>query len=231
MQINDHQERQRLKPSQQSKKRSSNRLTACQRHFQKFDSFGTSYSMILDGESSEKRSCAGSLCSFIVLAVTALYACSKFILLLERRDVATLSSIRDHHFSASDTFSYQDGLNVAVALTSYDNKQALELDPSYGSLVFSSYEWGVREDGTLFTNRTGLSHHPCTQTELGFADETEERKTKFFEAHQSSAYFAKYFARKFICPNEADMYIYGDHSEKGGRQINVQLNRCRGGEE
>ena len=96
--------------------------------------------MVLDGNSREMRSCFGSLCTILVIAVTALYACSKFILFLGQRDLAFQSSVRDHQFSADDVFGYEDGLNVAVAFSSYDNKQAVELDASYGRLVFNSYE-------------------------------------------------------------------------------------------
>ena len=71
-------------------------------------------------------------------------------------------------------FSKEDGLNIAVAFTGFDSETEWTLDPSYGSLVINSYEWGKTDDGSYFTDRKKLEEHVCTESELGLIDGDEK---------------------------------------------------------
>ena len=50
-------------------------------------------------------------------------------------------------FDEKDKFSYDNGFNIAIALTSIGNKREEELDPTIGSLHFYATEWGLDEQG------------------------------------------------------------------------------------
>ena len=57
-----------------------------------------------------------------------------------------------------------------MAFTAYDSEDEWILDPTYGQLVFNSYSWGPKEDGTYFTDRIKLNEHICQRDELGLED-------------------------------------------------------------
>ena len=78
----------------------------------------------------------GSFLSIIVTCVVLLYAYLKADVLMSRRDVDILSTINDHKFTPDDKFRAQNGFNIAIAFTAYDNDPMPILDPSYGEIVF-----------------------------------------------------------------------------------------------
>ena len=57
-----------------------------------------------------------------------------------------LSTILDLHLTDDDEFGSQNGLNIAVAFTAYDNETEWSLDPTVGELVFNSFSWGPVEE-------------------------------------------------------------------------------------
>ena len=54
-----------------------------------------------------------------------------------------------------------------MAFTAYDSETEEILDPSYGRISFSRYEWGIRENGDYFVNFDELPMHTCSREELG----------------------------------------------------------------
>ena len=58
------------------------------------------------------------------------------------------------------------GLNFAVAFSAYDSETEDILDPSYGSLTFNNYAWGV-EENEYFVSIDEMPSHTCTKEELG----------------------------------------------------------------
>lgn len=123
--------------------------------------------MKLDRGEDSIKSLMGSFCSIILTIIILTYAIQKLDVFLGKKDVDILSTVNDLHFTDDDVFSYENGLNIAVAFTAYDSEEKWILDPTYGELIFSSYEWGAKADGTFATERKPLNSHRCQRDELG----------------------------------------------------------------
>ena len=50
-------------------------------------------------------------------------------------DFIVMQAVRDHHFTSTDVFTYDNGFNIAVGFSSYDNQKEWILDATYGELV------------------------------------------------------------------------------------------------
>ena len=128
--------------------------------------------MNLDEGEQDIKSLMGSLCSVFLLAITVLYSYQKADILISKKDVDILSTINDDTYTSDDVFTNKNGFNVAVAFTEFNSNTEWELDPTYGSLVFNHFSWGVNEtDGSPFTKREEQSSHICTQEELGLTED------------------------------------------------------------
>lgn len=78
-----------------------------------------------------------------------------------------------------DKFTYDMGLNIAVALTRYDSDVEPFDDPTIGQVVFNHYKWGTNPDGQNFAGRYPINSHQCTRQELGLVD-GDKTKARFF---------------------------------------------------
>ena len=137
--------------------------------------------------------------------------------MVSKKDVDILSTIKNRYFDDSVVFSYKNGLNFAVAFTAYDSEREWILDPSYGSLIFNSFSWGANEDGTFFTERKKLDSHLCTDYEFGLGNAADGEGAKFLPPNYTSATYIEKYKKKFICLNEEDIYIYGDYNTRETR--------------
>ena len=127
------------------------------------DSFGDAFHMKLDNGDDVVRSVMGSICSILVLAVVVLYMYQKTDVLISKKDVDVLSTINDSHFNPDYIFGYEEGFNMAVAFTAYDNDPEPIEDPTIGELVFNHYTWGPQPDGSYFSERARIKNqHTCT---------------------------------------------------------------------
>ena len=95
--------------------------------------------MKLEGGTHVVQSYAGSLCSILFICITLLYAVQKMVVLVEKKDIDVLSTTLDSFYDEHYVFSYQNGFNIAVAFTGFNNVAEMELDPSYGKFRFSAY--------------------------------------------------------------------------------------------
>ena len=86
---------------------------------------------------------------------------------MNKKDVDIMSSLQKNYFSADYVFDYSQGLNFAFAFTAYDQVAEDILDPSYGEIAFSRYEWGMDSDGEYFVRIKEIPSHTCTKEELG----------------------------------------------------------------
>ena len=93
----------------------------------------------------------GGICSILLTLLVCIYAYQKLDVFLSKKDVDILSTTNDLFYSDEDIFSYKNGLNVAVAFTAYDSEDSWILDETYGELIFNSYSWGPKKDGTYGT--------------------------------------------------------------------------------
>ena len=92
----------------------------------------------------------GALCSLILTIILIAYAYLKIDVLIEKKDVDIMRTVNDYHFADDEVFGYEEGMNVAVALTAWDYNEDYLLDSTYGELVFYKYSWGDRSDGERF---------------------------------------------------------------------------------
>ena len=138
----------------------------------------------------------GSLCSVLLLALVILYSYQKADILINKKDVDILSTVNEDFYSSDDTWSSKNGFNIAAAFSAYDSETEWILDPTYGSLVFNHFSWGIDENGDPFTKRQRLDEHSCTSEELGL-DETDRSDAQFLPIRDLS--LVKLYQKKFIC--------------------------------
>ena len=92
--------------------------------------------MKLDSGQSKLYSYSGLISSILLSIIIIMYGYLKTDTLINKKDVNLLSSINQFFYSDEDIFSYKNGLNMAVALTDYDENIEWILDRKYGQIVF-----------------------------------------------------------------------------------------------
>ena len=58
-------------------------------------------------------------------------------------------AVRDNHFSDDEAFTGKQGLNIAVAFTSFSSEGEMELSQEYGEIQFEFARWAIAHDGTI----------------------------------------------------------------------------------
>ena len=129
----------------------SSALNTIKEKVESIDSFGSSFTMQIEKDKSELKTLMGSLFTFLIYVVSAVYSLQKVDVWMAKKDVDIMSSTQAAYFDDSYIFGYEDGLNFAVAFTAYDSETEPILDESYGKIVFRAYEWGYDpEDGSYY---------------------------------------------------------------------------------
>ena len=98
----------------------------------------------------------------------------KLDVLINKKDVNILSTVNRLFYTDEDEFTFQNGFNIAVAFTAYDNEEEWILDPKYGTLRFLEYSWGVGKDGKFFLNRLPLETKVCTAEQMGLTGDSSK---------------------------------------------------------
>ena len=116
-----------------------------------------------------------------------------------------------------DSFTYDMGLNIAVALTRYDSVVEPFDDPTVGQVVFNHYKWGPNPDPgeAPFSGRYQLKSHYCTREELGLDD--DKSKAGFYPYSNNNVEF---YHRKFLCVDKEDIEVYGDWNTNKAQFLN-----------
>ena len=109
--------------------------------------------------------------------------------MIQKKDVNILTGEKDLHFNDMDRFGYDKGMNIAVAFSSYNSETELELDPSYGHIIFKTYSWGYDADGKTFVAIEEIEPHVCTHEELNSDGKSEN--PSFYKSHAAAAWYAK----------------------------------------
>ena len=154
-----------------------------------------------------------------------MYGYLKIDVLINKKDVNLLSSTNQFHYSDRDIFSFKDGLNIAVALTAYDEELEWILDSKYGQLVFQEYGWGTKDDGSYEVLGARLASAVCTPEQLGLAEGGKE-DAEFLPLHENYYNVVAKYRKKFLCSRKEDMFIYGDYNSERARLIEIKLIRC-----
>ena len=145
----------------------------------------------------------GAICSIMLLLIVISYTYQKVDILINKKDVAILSSLYDSYFDSSDQFSSEQGFNLAVALQK-------DLDPSIARFIFRRYEWGYDSDGELYKNIFEIESHVCTREELGLSQ--GKTKSKFMPIHEKSRLTLYQYAEKFLCVEPEELTISGEYN-------------------
>ena len=85
------------------------------------DSFGTSFNFQLPGGEGELKTVLGAIFSLLLTVVSIFYALLKVNILYTRNDTTYLAYESDSAFGY-EPFTSSDGLAIAFAFTSYDDK-------------------------------------------------------------------------------------------------------------
>ena len=101
---------------------------------------------IKDGDDSLRSYC-GAFLSLILLAVTLIFAYSKAMVLYKGTDITIMGNEAEGAYTFDDTFTADDGLFLAAALTKYDSDTEIIEEKRYGELIIEQYGWG--NDGGL----------------------------------------------------------------------------------
>lgn len=109
-----------------------------------------------------------------------------------------------------DIFTYENGLNFAMAFTAYDGETEPFDDPTIGQLVFNHYKWGVDSDGKPFSGRYPIKSHKCTREELGL--DGDPTKAKFHTVQDGMRENIDFYHKKFLCIDKQDLKLFGDFS-------------------
>ena len=123
------------------------------------------------------------------------------------------------HFSDTDVIGAEQGMNIAVGFTAFDNNQEWILTPEYGELVFNSLSWGIHPNDTFYLERERLDTHRCTKEELGLTNDTSNAVFMPFIEKQKA--HAEFYYKKLLCVDKDDMYIHGEFDSVTARQLNV----------
>ena len=140
------------------------------------DCFGSTYRMNINETEKHLSSYPGACCSLLLAIVTPIYALQKGGILMERSDFDVKQSLREQFYTDADVFSYQNGFNIAVGLTAYDNEKEWILDPTYGELIIQRRGWVTKADGTFGKFSIPMETHVCTREELGLDEDRSQAK-------------------------------------------------------
>ena len=83
--------------------------------------------------------------------------------MINHKDINIIATMKRMAYGEADLFSFEDGFNIAVAFTAYDNEQEWTLEPKYGELYFDAYSWGTDDEGNFFTKYERMETAVCTR--------------------------------------------------------------------
>ena len=175
--------------------------------------------MKIDHERSYVQSTMGSILSILMFVMVVIFSYQKMKVWITRRGVDIASATNDSYFDDEYIFSFEDGLNFAIAFTAYDEVTEPILDPTYGKIVFNSYQWGYGPE--LIAERIEIKTHPCTREELGLDDDLDSSNAMFYPIRVNNKEIVDKYWRKFVCIDKKDMFIHGSYNSRKARLMNM----------
>ena len=161
------------------------------------------------GGGKKYRSYLGAFLTVLTMITTGIFMYSKAMVLYHESDVTIYMSYLEGALTYEDTFSVDDGLFVAAALTEYDSNKEIIEEERYGELIIEHYGWGYSD--TFGNASLDLDFHYCTDEELGYSIGP---KTRIFPVFEDQKYEVDIYRKKFKCVNESDLIIWGDYSSR-----------------
>lgn len=88
----------------------------------------------------------GAACSILLFMLMLVYTGYKVDILLEKGSVDILESVQLNYFDNNYVFDAGQGFKVAAAVVDpFNLRSEPEIDPTYGRIRFSTYEWWLDE--------------------------------------------------------------------------------------
>ena len=185
------------------------------KYVKSYDKFPSRFALKMDDGVGAVKSFMGCFITFVWVCIIIVYAIQKIDVLVYKKGVNVLATVKDLHFEDTQEFDYyKNSFNLAVAFTAYDNNQEWSLDPRYGELVINAFEWGYDENGDPFTTRNPLKTHNCTREELHLEDSADSH---FFNIHSQSKKHLKRFWKKFLYIDPHERRVSGSYDSESAR--------------
>ena len=86
-------------------------------------------------------SAAGLFFTVLLYLIVGGYTLQKIEVMISKRGLETMSVVKTNFYDDSYVFDQEQGLDIAVAFTDFDNERDNILDPSIGKFVFVVEEW------------------------------------------------------------------------------------------
>ena len=134
------------------------------------DFFGSGFNLNIDDDVQDVKSRTGCLLTLLLALVTLAYTFQKTEVLIQKSDTQIMVHFEEEYFPDTYKFGYEQGFNIAVGFSSYDNvnnDREYELRPQIGYLRFRAKTWGMHENGTAWAEQKVFDSHVCTREELG----------------------------------------------------------------
>lgn len=88
--------------------------------FKAQDKFGRGFGLKMDNGKGAMKTHVGTICSIIWVTIIIVYGATKIDTLVNKKSISILTTYNDLYFKDSQSFDYDQGLNIAVAFTAYD---------------------------------------------------------------------------------------------------------------
>ena len=88
--------------------------------FKAQDKFGRGFGLKMDNGKGAMKTHVGTICSIIWVTIIIVYGATQIDTLVNKKSISILTTYNDLYFKDSQSFDYDQGLNIAVAFTAYD---------------------------------------------------------------------------------------------------------------
>ena len=183
------------------------------------DSFNYTFQMKLDKGITGLTTVSGLCLTLLLGLVMVSFALQKSWAMFTKKYIDIKTSSTMNYYDHAHVFDAEQGLEVAIGFTAYDNNREVILDKSIGELAFIAYEWGEDEAGNVFVKRERIPSYQCTKDELGLGSSDSE--SRFYPAYATHQFSLEKIQKKFRCIDKENMYIYGDWNSKRARVIDM----------
>ena len=92
--------------------------------------------MKLDKDKNFVQTWIGTLLTMVVFVIITAYGIQKMDVWLTKKAIDIASSVQQNFYSDDFVFDFNQGMNLAMAFTAYDDEQEPILDKSYGEIIF-----------------------------------------------------------------------------------------------
>ena len=155
------------------------------------DHFAEAIEFRLPGGPRRYRSCKGVCFTVFLLTAMLLYGTMQAIKLASHADADTRFNSKEYHFDSS--YEFNDGLQIAFAVSAYDSEQGPIEDPSIGVMKPFFKMWGFDGGSTKFKE---IPTRNCTEEEL---IDPESNDSLFYKPQPHTAGDLAYYYQKLKC--------------------------------